>query len=430
MLALLRTRRFGPLFATQFSGAFNDNLFKTAMLFEITYRLMAGDIAASATLVTAAAGVFILPFFLFSGISGQLADAVDKARVMRGVKLAELGILTVGGVALWLGSIPLLFVVLFAMGCHSTVFGPVKYAILPQHLRDDELLGGTGLVEGGTFVAILLGQIAGGLLPTLWAGAMMFSVAGLGIAVSRLIPPAPPATVGAPIDWNPWNASRAVLDGAFDVRAVWRSTLALSWFWALGAIYTSQFVPLVKGALAASEQVATLLLVVFTIGIAVGSSAVSNLLGGHVSARAAPWAAAAMAAASIDLVFAVGNAHGGAPVGAAAFLRDAGHWRILGDLFVLAVAGGVFSVPLYAILQTMGAPAARARTIAANNIVNAAFQVGGTLLAGFAVARGVPIAMVLGASGASALLLWPLLRGLTPDAAAATHSETAGSETP
>ena len=412
MLALLRTRRFGPLFATQFLGAFNDNLFKTAMLFTITFRLLGGDVAAAATLVTAAAGVFILPFFLFSGVAGQLSDAVDKAAVMRWVKVAELGILALGGVALWLGSIPLLFGVLFGMGCHSTVFGPVKYAVLPQHLADGELLGGTGLVEGGTFVAILLGQICGGLLPTPWAAGAMLAASALGIVTSRLIPAAPPLGIPQRVDWNPWTASRRVLAGAFGSRAVWRATVAISWFWALGAIYTSQFVPLVKGTLQASEAVATLFLTVFTIGIAVGAGGVSKLLGGHVSARAAPWAATVMALASIDLVFSVAAVPPGAAPGVGDFLRQPGHWRIIADLFALAAAGGVFSVPLYAILQTAGGATTRSSTIAANNIVNAAFQVSGTLLAGLAVARGVPIALVLGVSGATALLLWPWLARL------------------
>ena len=436
MFALFATRRFGPLFATQFLGAFNDNLFKTAMLFEIAYKLLAGNLAASATLVTAAAGVFILPFFLFSGISGQLSDAVDKARVMRVVKLAELGILGIGAVALWLGSIPLMFLVLFGMGCHSTVFGPVKYAVLPQHLSEHELLGGTGLVEGGTFVAILLGQIAGGLLPTAVAGALMLIAAGLGIVASRLIPAAPPLSAPLPIEWNPWTASRNVVRGAFDTRVVWRATLAISWFWAVGAVFTSEFVPLVQGQLAASTEVATVFLVTFTVGIAAGSGGVAKLLGGRVSATAAPWAVLAMAAASIDLVFAIGGVASATPpggtgveAGVAAFLASAAHWHVLADLFVLAAAGGVFSVPLYAILQTAGDAGARAKTIAANNIVNAAFQVGGTLLAGLMVVRGVPVVVVLGATGASGLLLWPLLRRLTLPSTAPKQVSVSGAET-
>ena len=404
MTSVFTTQRFAPLFATQFLGAFNDNLFKTAMLFLIAFHL-GRDTRGAATLVTAAAGVFIVPFFLFSGIAGRLADAVDKARVARGVKLAEVVILGLGGIGLLLGNVPLLFAVLFGMGTHSTVFGPVKYAILPQHLAAGDMLAGTGLVEGATFVAIRLGQIAGGLLPTRWAAGAMLGAALAGVAASRLIPPAPSAPGALPVDLNPWTSSRSIVRGAFAVPPVARATVAISWFWALGTIYTSQFVPLVA-AWHASERVATLFLVVFTVGVATGAAGVSRLLGGHISARAAPWAAAAMAVASIVLVTAVG---GGLPHG---LVADAQGAAIVAALFVLAGAGGVFSVPLYAILSTASGVATRSGSIAANNIVNAAFQVGGTLLAGAAVAAGVPIPLVLGASGASALLLIPLLRTL------------------
>lgn len=397
MGGLLSSRAFVPLFVTQFLGAFNDNLFKTAMLFLITFHLAGVDLRSAATMVTAAAGVFILPFFLFSGIAGQLADARDKAAIARAVKLAEVVILGIGGVALLLGSVPLLFATLFGMGTHSTVFGPVKYAILPQHLRPDQLLTGTGLVEGGTFVAILLGQIAGGLLPTKAAAAAMIVAALAGVAASRFIPAAPPAAMRR-IDWNPVTSSVAVMRAAFAVRPVWLATLAISWFWALGAVFTAEFVPLVKGSLHASEAVATLFLAVFTVGIATGSAAVGRLLGGHVSARAAPWAAAGMAAASLSLLLTVG--------------AGAALWPVLLALFVLAFAGGIFSVPLYGILQTAGDARTRSGAVAANNIVNAAFQVGGTLIAGSAVAAGVPIVVVLAASGASALALIPMLRRL------------------
>jgi hypothetical protein len=397
MVGLSSSRAFVPLFVTQFLGAFNDNLFKTAMLFLITFQLAGVDLRSAATMVTAAAGVFIVPFFLFSGIAGQLADARDKAAIARAVKLAEVVILGIGGVALLLGSVPLLFATLFGMGTHSTVFGPVKYAILPQHLRPDQLLTGTGLVEGGTFVAILLGQIAGGLLPTKAAAAAMIVAALAGVAASRFIPAAPPAAMRR-IDWNPVTSSVAVMRAAFAMRPVWLATLAISWFWALGAVFTAEFVPLVKGSLHASEAVATLFLAVFTVGIATGSAAVGRLLGGHVSARAAPWAAAGMAAASLSLLLTVG--------------AGAALWPVLLALFVLAFAGGIFSVPLYGILQTAGDARTRSGAVAANNIVNAAFQVGGTLIAGSAFAAGVPIVVVLAASGASALALIPMLRRL------------------
>jgi MFS family permease len=410
MASLLTTRRFAPLFATQFLGAFNDNLYKTAMLFLITYRLMAADLTGAATLVTVAGGVFILPFFPFSALAGQLADALDKARIARWVKTAEIGIMAVGALALTHDSIPLLMLVLFLMGLHSTIFGPVKYAILPQHLGTGELLGGTGLVEGGTFLAILLAQILGGLLAPGTAALAVIIVAVFGWLAARFIPPAPPLG-SAEIDWNPLTSSSAVLRQAFANSQVRTAIIAISWFWALGAVYTSAFIPLVKGALGASETVATLFLTAFSIGIAIGSIGVSRLLRGRVSGRAAPWAAIGLALFSTDLYFAIGAMPppGVTPLAVTAILAQPAGWRVLADLFGLAVAGGVFSVPLYAILQTASDQGSRSRAVAANNIVNSAFMVAAALLAATAVSRGVPVRTVLLVTGLTALLLLPLL---------------------
>ena len=410
MVSLLATRRFGPLFATQFLGAFNDNLYKTAMLFLITYRLMAGDLTGAATLVTLAGGLFILPFFPFSALAGQLADAVDKARIARMVKTAEIAIMAVGAFALSHDSVPLLMIVLFLMGLHSTIFGPVKYAILPQHLGARELLGGTGLVEAGTFLAILLAQILGGLLPSNYAAQAVIGVALLGWVTARFIPPAPPLAAAPRVDWNPVTSSRAVLKQAFANRDIRIAIIAISWFWALGAVYTSAFIPLVKGTLGADGSVATLFLAAFSIGIAAGSIGVARLLRGKVSGRAAPWAAAALALFSIELYFAVGAMpHGGGSLTVAQVFAQAAGWRILIDLAGLAVAGGVFSVPLYAILQTAGGAGSRSRAVAANNIVNSALMVAAALLAGAAVSRGVPLPVVLLVTGLTALPMIPLL---------------------
>lgn len=409
MRGLLLSRRFGPLFVTQFLGAFNDNLFKTAMLFLIVFKIMAGDAVASATLVTAATGLFVLPFVLFSGLAGSIADRRDKAVVAQIVKLAEIAFMALGAVGLWTESLPLLFGVLALMGLHSTVFGPVKYAILPQHLAPDELLAGTGLVEGGTFVAILLGQVAGGLLGVL-AGPVTIIVALAGWVAARLIPAAPPEHATA-IDWNLWRTSKNALAGNFGTPTLRAATIAISWFWALGAIWTGQFVPLVRNILGGTEAVATLFLAAFSIGIALGSVAVGRLLGGHVSTRLTPWAALGMAAGATDFWFAV---HGlpSAAGGVGEFIHMPAAWRILGDLFVIAVAGGIFSVPLYGVLQTSTAPDHRARTIAANNIINSAFQVGGVLVIGAAIARGVEIPLALVAAALSGLVLIPMLSGI------------------
>ena len=417
MASLLTARRFGPLFVTQFLGAFNDNLFKTAFVFLVAFHLRAGDPVGAATLATVATGVFILPFLLFSGLAGEVADARDKAAITRAVKIAEIAFMALGAAALALESEPLALAVIFLMGVHSTVFGPVKYAILPQHLEPGELLLGTGLVEGATFVAILLGQIAGGLLPAGIAGPVAIGVAVVGWIASRLIPPAPAASRNAPaasriaIDWNPFTASRRALGEAFANSELRIATVCISWFWALGAVYTSQFVPLAKNDIGGTEGVATLFLAAFSIGVAAGSAGVSRLLGGHISTRLAPVAGLVMAAAGIDLYFAEASL-GGAAGNVAAFLGQAGGWRVLADLTVLAVAGGIFSVPLYGVLQTATNPAGRARAIAANNIVNAGFQVAAVLAIGAAISRGAGIPAVLLAAGLTVVLLIPALRRL------------------
>lgn len=408
MFALVTARRFGPLFATQFLGAFNDNLFKTALIFLVAFHLSAGDPVAAATLATIAAGVFIIPFMLFSGIAGEICDARDKAAIARWVKVAEICFMALGAVALALESVPLALVVVFLMGAHSTIFGPVKYAILPQHLSESELLAGTGLVEGATFVAILLGQISGGLLPKDWAGPVAIGVAVLGWLASRVIPSAPPVSL-APIDWNPFTASRRALGEALGSRQLAIATICISWFWALGAVYTSQFVPLARNDLGGSEGVATLFLAAFSIGVAIGSAGVGRLLGGVISTRLSPWAGVVMALAGIDLWFAE-RAMSGAAGGIASFLSHPHGWRVLADLMVLAIAGGVFSVPLYGILQTATNPASRSRAIAANNIVNAGFQVIAVLGIGLAISHGVSVPTALMAAGLTVVLLIPLLR--------------------
>ncbi|WP_310497286.1 MFS transporter [Sandarakinorhabdus sp.] len=411
MFALLASRRFGPLFVTQFLGAFNDNLFKTAFIFLVAYSLAAGDPARAATMATVAAGVFILPFFLFSGPAGELSDNRDKAMIARGVKVAEIAFMLLGAVAMALESEWLALAVIFLMGVHSTVFGPMKYAILPQHLAPHELIQGTGLVEGATFVAILLGQIAGGLLPASIAGPVAIAVALAGWLAARFIPAAPPQVPGLPIDWNPLRAGRRALGEALSNRELAIATLCVSWFWALGAVYTSQFVPLARNDMGGTEGVATLFLAAFSIGIAAGSALTSRLTGGRVSTRLCIWTGLAMAVAGVDMVFAQA-ALGSAPKDVAAFLAMPAGWRVLADFLGLAIAGGIFSVPLYGVLQTATNPGSRSRAIAANNIVNAFFQVGAVLAIGAAISAGGSIPVVLAAAGCTVVLLVPLLRRL------------------
>lgn len=418
MLRLLVARRFGPLFVTQFLGAFNDNLFKTAFIFLVTFRLRADDPVGAATLATVAAGVFIAPYVLFSGLAGSLADRRDKALIARWVKAAEIVFMGLGALALAAESEVFCMVVLGLMGLHSTIFGPVKYAILPQHLAEGELLLGTGLVEGATFVAILLGQIAGGLLSADAAAVVAVSVAIIGWISARLIPAAPSDQPG-PMQLNPLTTTRAALDMAFSNRSLAVATLAISWFWALGAVYTSQFVPLARNNLGGNEAVATLFLGAFSVGVALGSGLVSRLLRGRVSMRLAAPAGLVMALAGLDLYFAE-SAFAVAPaIDVAGFLARPAGWRVMADLVVLAVAGGIFSVPLYGVLQTATPAGSRASAIAANNIVNAAFQIAAVLAIGLALSLGATIPLVLAGAGMTILLLLPWLRGFPSEAATA-----------
>lgn len=398
MFALLAARRFGPLFVTQFLGAFNDNLYKTAMLFLITFTLLRDDLRTGAMLVTLAGGIFILPYFLFSGIAGQLADARDKAMLIRIIKAVEIGIMLVGAAALHYDSILLLMLVLFAMGTHSAFFGPIKYAILPQHLKGSELLAGTGLVEAGTFIAILLGQVAGGLMKPDQSAFAVLVVAVLGYVAGRMVPPALPEPGRHAIDLNVWRGSRDAMQSiGHDIRLV-RVTLAISWFWAMGAVLTAQFVPLVKGMLQAGEGVATLFLTMFSVGIALGSMLVNRLLKGRVALRFSPWAALAVSLFLVELYFAF-RAFSPPPsdrlLTAAQFVTASGSARILVDLLLLSVAAGVFVVPLYAFLQAESEPGERARVIAANNIVNAGFIVVATLAGSALLGAGIEVSTIM-----------------------------------
>ena len=405
---LLRTRRFLPIFVTQLLGAFNDNLFKSAMVILATYAIY-NDATKEATFNGVAGALFILPFFLFSALSGQLADANDKAKIIRIVKTAEILIMIVGAAGLLIHNIPLLLAALFAMGVHSTFFGPIKYAILPQHLERDEVLGGTGLVEAGTYIAILGGTILGGLLVLQradgtyhaeWAAIAVLLVALIGRVAGAYVPPAPPSDdseiPGFPqrgMDWHIIRASITLVSATLHVRRLYLAILAISFFWAMGAVLAAQFPPLVKNSLGSDQTVATLFLGTFSVGIAIGSVAVNRLLKGQVSARFSPASALAMGLFVVDLYrrvhswpISTGELHD-----IQAFLALPNSWMIVLDLLRVAIAGGMFVVPLYAFLTTTVPKSETARTIAANNIVNSGLMVLATLILTVAVQLGVTV---------------------------------------
>ena len=396
---LLRARRFVPLFATQFLGAFNDSLFKQAVVLFVTYQLLKSP-AKEFQFSSIAQALFILPFFLLSALSGQLADDHDKARLIRIIKLVEILIMLVGGAGLMLANVPLMLIALFAMGIHSTFFGPIKYAILPQHLSKDEVLGGTGLVEAGTYIAILLGTILAGVLASRpqAAAAAVLGFAILGFLAAREVPPAPPAAERLPITWHIVHASIELVRATMHIRRLFLAILAISFFWTIGAVLIIIFPPLVKNVLGANEQVASLFIAIFSIGIAIGSVAINRLLKSEVSARFAPASVIAMGVFVLLLHFVALTWSKVGPdlTTLGNFLFNPMAWPMILCLLGVAITGGMFVVPLYAFLTTTVPKSETARTVAANNIVNSGAMVVGALLAfGLSSLGFGPIAQLL-----------------------------------
>ena len=395
LVRLLTTRRFAPLFVTQFLGAFNDNLLKSALAIFVTFRLADASGMPAATLVMVAGGLFIAPFFLFSGASGTLADRMDKAAIARWVKVAEIGIMTLGAWGLAQQSVALLLAALFCLGTHSTVFGPIKYALLPQHLRDDELVAGNALIEAGTFLSILLGTILGGSIVLFDQGALVVGGVGvaaavLGLGASRMIPPAPPAAGGDLPRPRLFHDTMAVLRHTTARSELFLPILALSWFWLFGATVVSGLPVLAKDVLFADEHVVTLMLALFAFGIGIGSVLAERLLHGEVSARFVPGAAIAMAFFAFDLYRAsAGRSAGAELAGVMAFVQAPGNLRVIGDLLGMAMSGGLFAVPLYAVLQHESEPNHRARVIASNNIINALAMSAGAVVSALLLGRGL-----------------------------------------
>jgi MFS family permease len=381
---LLRARRFAPLFATQFLGAFNDSLFKQAVVLFVTYQLYSNP-AKEFQFSAIAHGLFILRFFLFSAVSGQLADDHDKAKLIRIIKLAEIGIMILGGAGILLADIPLMLAAVGLMGVHSTFFGPIKYAILPQHLRRDEVLGGTGLVEAGTYIAILGGTILAGILATApaIAAATTIGIAVLGFLAGRQVPPAPPAAERIPFNWHIIHASIELVSETLHIRRLFLAILSISFFWTIGAVLIIIFPPLVKNVLGADEQVASLFIAIFSIGIAIGSVLINRLLKSEVSARFAPASVIGMGLFVVLLHFVAmaWGEHGAELTTLGNFLLNPMAGLMILALLGVAITGGMFVVPLYAFLTTTVPKTETARTVAANNIVNSGAMVIGSLVA-------------------------------------------------
>lgn len=417
---LLGTRRFLPLFITQLLGALNDNVLKNAMVVLLTFQATSWTTIKPELLGILAGGIFILPFFLFSATAGQLADKYDKAKLAQIVKLLEMAIVGVAGAGFVTHNIDTLFASIFLLGMHSTLFGPIKYAILPQHLKPEELIGGNGLIEAGTFVAILGGTLLGGLLAgseggTAWITGVGFCIAAVGYFAARTIPtapaPAPDLKVSLNIAKETWNN----IQYARADQTVFLSIMGISWFWLFGSIFLGQFPSYTKNILGGSETAVTLLLATFTFGIGVGSLLCEKMSSGRVEIGLVPFGSIGLTLFALDLAFASPSGISHEPMGAIGLLGLASTWRVLFDLAMIGIFGGFFIVPLYALVQQRANPEHGARIIAANNIVNALFMVVGAVAAAGMLSAGLSIPMLFAVVAVCNAVVVIFIYGLIPE---------------
>lgn len=409
--AFFVSRRFLPLFITQFLGAFNDNLFRQAIIILITFGLAQQVAMAPAILNNLAVGFFILPYFLFSALAGQLADKYEKSGQIFWIKVWEVGLMIAGAFALYLSSLPLLIAVLSGLGLQSTFFGPIKYGILPDLMKETELLSANALIEAGTFIAILFGTIIGGLLIQLDSGwqylaALTISVAFVGTLSGRMVPKTGQAAPDLKITKNIFASTGEQLRVAWQTDVTRRSILGISWIWLYGSIYISQMPVVAKDHLGGDESVVTLFMACFSVGIGVGSFLCNKLLKGAISARLAPPALLVLLVLSGFLYLILPPVSDGLPqLSVTAFLALPFNWVILIILTLTAIFAGMIIVPMYAILQNKTDRAQRSRMIAANNIINSGFMAGASLTAAALIAAGLTTMDVLLLTGIANLLL-------------------------
>lgn len=387
-LGLLKRRRFLPLFATQFLGAFNDNLFKTSMVLFATYAIF-NDPKVESNFNALATGISIVPFFLLSALSGQLADSHDKARIIRIVKTAEIAIMLLGAAGLMIAKagytttgLGLMLGTVLALGVHSTFFGPIKYAILPQHLKPHDVLGGTGLIEAGTYLAILLGTVVAGWISIEGAAVAVLVIAVIGWFTGRQVPPAPREGPPLKLNYHPFTASWRLILATLHIPRLFLAICAISFFWTIGSVLIIVFPPLVKNLLTADERVASFVIAIFSVGVAIGSVVINSMLRGRISARYSPASVIAMGGFVVLFSILARNwtpAPNDGLYGWAGFMAQPGAIPVLATLLMIAVTGGMFVVPLYAFLTTTVEKDQTARTVAANNIVNSGAMTVGSI---------------------------------------------------
>jgi len=376
---LLKSKRFAPFFFTQFFGAFNDNVYKNSLMAMITFGLLSSSLDLS-LMNNLGAMLFILPFFLFSALAGQLSDKYEKSLLIRRIKLLEIVIMSLGAIAFYFSATAGLMLLLFLMGTQSAFFGPVKYSIIPQHLDNHELVGGNALVEMGTFLAILTGTLVASLLATqedgvVWISAVIICVSVVGYLTSRKIPSAPAANPTQTIRFNPLTETWRTLSHARQTKAIFLAVLAISWFWFLGAAYLTQIYGYAKDFLGGDQSVVMVLLATFSIGIAVGSLLCERLSGHKVELGLVPFGSIGLTLFGIDLFFVDLPVPGTDFIDAAGFVSELHGMRVIFDFLMIGVFGGFYIVPLYAMIQARSEPEHRSQVIAAINIMNALFMV-------------------------------------------------------
>jgi 1-acyl-sn-glycerol-3-phosphate acyltransferase len=401
--SLLGQRRFAPFFATQFLGALNDNIFRNGLVILITFQ---GVVVAGMDhnqLANVAAGLFILPFFLFSATAGQFADKYEKSMLIRRVKMLEILLMVLAGITLITESYSLLLLVLFLMGCQSTMFGPVKYAYLPQQLADHELVGGNALVESGTYVAIMLGLIAGGIAvgddlasslqlnkQTVLGGCLII-VAVVGYLTSRQVPQTRAVDPELKINWNAWKETWRIVQFAREERSVFLSILGISWFWFFGSAMTIQIPAYTLDILNGNETITTFLLAAFAVGVGIGSLLCERMSGHRIELGLVPFGSIGLSLFAIDLYFAQPAASAVAANSIAEFMSSPSGFRVWVDLALIGAFGGFYSVPLYALIQKRSARQHLSRIIAANNIINSLLMVGAAIMSMVLLESGLSI---------------------------------------
>ncbi|MDJ0699030.1 MAG: MFS transporter [Woeseiaceae bacterium] len=383
---LLGQRRFLPFFLTQFLGALNDNVFRNGLVILITFQGVLIYGLDYSDLANVAGALFIVPYFLFSATAGQLADKYEKSMLMQRIKLLEIGLMTLAAITLYTQSYALLLLVLFLMGFQSTLFGPVKYAYLPQRLAEEELVGGNALVEAGTYMAIILGLIIGGLAVA-WdpgkqslLGLALITFAVTGYLTSRKVPLTPAADPDLDIRWNVWRETWRIVGFAREEKSVFLSVLGISWFWFFGSAMTLQVPAYTLDILNGNETVTTNLLVAFAVGVGIGSLLCERLSGHRIELGLVPFGSIGLSLFAFDLYYAQPIAHTTAVSSVAEFLSRTGSWRVLTDIAMLGAFGAFFSVPLYALIQQRSERQHLSRIIAANNIINAIFMVAASIM--------------------------------------------------